>query len=376
METLKCNRSKTRLLPLLAVFALAASCFDGLGGLADKPFMTPAPHTPSVMFTSDTDRDEDQICGVLSITEPDQNDEIKKYRIYWSNSSGNNFGLICELARGATVPDYTLIMNSAVPSGATHFAAYSISTDDKVSAPALLDIEDGVLKKVSEVNINHDASPQSDLTHMTVYNNKLYFNAGYGTANGVELWSYDGTGDPVEVYNISPSGSSSPASLGVYNGKLYFSADGGTNGNELWSYDGINPPVEIDIVTGSTSSNPAYMKAFNGKLYFQANGNNGHGTELWTYDGINPPSEFPLEIRPTISSSYPSYFAELNGELYFQGTRNNGAELWKWDGDINHNAVQVGDKYVSLFTSSYPSYLCAYNGRIYFSATTADGNEL
>jgi hypothetical protein len=38
------------------------------------------------------------------------------------------------------------------------------------------------------------------------------------------------------VQDINPSGSSTPTHLTVADGKLYFSADDGSNGAELWVY--------------------------------------------------------------------------------------------------------------------------------------------
>jgi hypothetical protein len=39
------------------------------------------------------------------------------------------------------------------------------------------------------------------------------------------------------VADINSSGDSSPSYLAVYDGKLYFQADDGTNGTELWVYN-------------------------------------------------------------------------------------------------------------------------------------------
>ena len=38
------------------------------------------------------------------------------------------------------------------------------------------------------------------------------------------------------VYDINPSGSLNPINLTVYNNRLYFGADDGTNGSELWYF--------------------------------------------------------------------------------------------------------------------------------------------
>ncbi|PKL16820.1 MAG: hypothetical protein CVV49_14285 [Spirochaetae bacterium HGW-Spirochaetae-5] len=360
-----------RLFTMLVSAVFLTSCFDNLGDLVEDK--QPAPHSPSIKFTVDTDRDEDEISGILSIVEPDEEDDISKYRIYWGEGPYEKTALICELTKGSSL-NFTFNENSIVPSGADHFIAYSVSIDGTESQPAALDIDDVVLRKVSDISIGVNSLNNS--THMAVYNNKLYFNAGSGTAGGVELWVYDETGEPAEVCDILPgSGNSLPAYLCHYDGKLYFSADGGVNGTEIWSFDGTNPPVEIEITPGTSSSNPSHFKRFKNRLIFQADRNTGQGIELWALENGTPVQLF--NIRTGTSQDFnPCYFAELNGILYFQGTNTNGSELWRWDGDDNNNPAEVYDMYINFFSSFNPTYLCEFDNKIFFSALTGNGTEL
>ena len=67
----------------------------------------------------------------------------------------------------------------------------------------------------------------------------------------------------------SGSYNSSPSELTVFNDKLYFQAYDTANGSELWEYDGFNPPFLVaDIASGSSGSYPSDFIVFNGKLYF------------------------------------------------------------------------------------------------------------
>ena len=61
------------------------------------------------------------------------------------------------------------------------------------------------------------------------------------------------------VYDINPSGSSDPRYLTVFNDKLYFSAEDGTNGDELWVYDGMNDPTMVYDINPNTDSYPEYL---------------------------------------------------------------------------------------------------------------------
>jgi ELWxxDGT repeat protein len=48
------------------------------------------------------------------------------------------------------------------------------------------------------------------------------------------------------VADINPgSARSSPKYFAVFNNKLYFGANDGTNGNELWAYDGLSTPSMV-----------------------------------------------------------------------------------------------------------------------------------
>jgi ELWxxDGT repeat protein len=212
---------------------------------------------------------------------------------------------------------------------------------------------------------------------MIVFNNKLHFGANDGT-NGVELWEYDGTNPPSMVANINSSTSSSPDNFQIYNGKLYFAADNGTNGRELWIYDGVNPPYLVaDICSGACGGLPidAELKltVFNGKLYFNANdGTNGY--ELWSYDGSNPPS-MVADIHSGAASSYPTELTEYYSQVYFTADDGaNGIELWSYDGtnppsmvwDINPGA-----------SSSNPQTFGIYKGQLFFRADDGThGTEL
>ncbi len=92
------------------------------------------------------------------------------------------------------------------------------------------------IRKVFE--INPDAAVGSSPEELTAYQGRLYFEATDGSS--YQLWEYDGSDSPslgtsIRKIEINASGSAYPGSFHVFNDRLYFHADDGTNGRQLWT---------------------------------------------------------------------------------------------------------------------------------------------
>jgi ELWxxDGT repeat protein len=361
---------KIRILIAVVFILPLFSCYEGLGGLAEEQPSPPVPPArPSLYCTTDTDRDEDQVCFVLTLVEPDMEDDINSYRIYWGTAD-EKLNLICEFSKGTASLEYSFSENTPVPTGATHFIAQSVTADGRVSESAVLDIEDIVIQRVSDMKAGESSIflPVSEF-YIVEYNGYLYFNGGDKLeGNGAELWRYDGVNPPAEFININPSGSSYPDHFCVYNNRLYFSADGGDGyGKELWCYDGSTITRVTDINT-SGDSLPSFLKIYNNNLYFVAE-SSWSRKKLYRYDGSGDPVKV-CDINSAGASDDICCLAVFNGKLYFQATNGStGRELWSFDGS---SPVQVADINSSIFTPFSPHYLCVYNEELYFSAEGED----
>ncbi len=210
-------------------------------------------------------------------------------------------------------------------------------------------------------------------------NSHALFSASNGTANGIELWTSDGT--PVGTTLLKDinlgSTSASPANFCRTGNLVFFTATTSTSGTELWCTDGTTDGTRLvrDIIPGTSSSSPSQLTAYNGLLYFHAT-DTVSGTELWRSDGTQTGTYLLKDIRPGPFNSTPQNFAILDGLLYFSAyTENDGYELWRTDGTAS-GTIQVASIYPGL-PGSDPSNLTPIGSTLFFSATTASsGIEL
>jgi ELWxxDGT repeat protein len=99
----------------------------------------------------------------------------------------------------------------------------------------------------------------SKVQHLTVYSGVLYFHAR-DRSTGYELWRYEEGSEMSRVADLNEGTcqaeytgagpddtvpcSSEPSDFAVYDGVLYFAADGGERGRELWRYDQPENPFK------------------------------------------------------------------------------------------------------------------------------------
>jgi ELWxxDGT repeat protein len=204
---------------------------------------------------------------------------------------------------------------------------------------------------------------------MTEFNGKIYFRAGSGSPNDIELWESDGTeAGTILLKNIHPSGSSEPFGFIEYNGYLYFAAKDDLSGG-LWRTDGTVAGTEkVSAVNVYTHTMPKIFNEYDGKLYFMAD-YPGHAYKLWVTNGTTA-GTFQLS-----TAGAPEQFTVYNGKLYFKATDgSNDTELWESDGtEANTHIV----KNINPTGSSGPWSFCLFNNLLFFSAYDGvNGTEL
>jgi ELWxxDGT repeat protein len=218
--------------------------------------------------------------------------------------------------------------------------------------------------------IPHTNSAPFVPSHLTPFQEELYF-AGIGESDqGWGLWRSDGTAaGTVLVKDIHPGFGSSPSLFTVHAGRLWFFADDGEHGRELWSSDGTaaGTVLAADLVPGAGSFNANILVSlgdqllmtedqgfysgiwvsngtaagtrlvatrnvrahavFKGGFYFGSYEEDFHEF-LWVADGTGVRPAFDQGIQPI---PYPRRFAALDNHLLFN-TGEDDVPLWQTDG--------------------------------------------
>lgn len=199
-------------------------------------------------------------------------------------------------------------------------------------------------------------------------NNKFYFTASTDD-EGNEIWSSDGTAANTEIFiDINPGPDDSGPFLffdylsitslqdihaRLYNGKIFFRADDGTNGTELWITDGTVPGTmmvkDINISGDGLGSDFNYFYSQSG-LYFSAT-NGADGNELWKSDGTPGGTNMVINLNHT-GDSDPEPMMLLGTQFLFtanDGDNANGdRDLYKLDGTFIPLPVKLSEFTVTL----------------------------
>lgn len=205
--------------------------------------------------------------------------------------------------------------------------AIYFSGSDGVNGSELWKYDGTSVEMVQDINESGNSYPEEFMIH----NDVLFFKANDGI-NGVELWMYNGTSASM-VENLATdanAGNGSPSDFTSYDGDLYYTSYSDDYGREIFVYDGetVSP---LDIYTGTESAHPTDLIVFDGKLIFRAN-DGTNGVEMYTYESGSSGAVL-IDINSGSESSFARYFTEHRGLLYFaanDGTH--GYELWKYDG--------------------------------------------
>jgi len=391
---------------------------------------TSSPGLAEKMSFFDYDMDADQLTGDLIISKAVDESLVSDYRLYWGSGATEKLSgqeAIATFSANGADKTHTFGENTVVPTGATHWLVYSVASGVETTTATALDIPDGVVGMVKDINASGDSYPgvftamdgilyffadkgdgkynlwRSDGTpsgtfqvnisnptsnlntsgmYATAVGSTLFFSAAQGDSNNTELWKSDGTdGGTNMVLDIDSNGTmgSKPIYLTSMNNQLYFFADDGGTTYNLWKSNGtlggtirINPAQSIE----NADWNTAYLTSsavFDGALYFRSTQATSDNWELWKSDGTDGGTNQLFDFTTDSEGGKPSNFTVFANNLFFAATDgnaspNHGRELWKTDG-TSAETKMVADINTGEYPSD-PSSFLEYEGYLYFFGMT------
>jgi ELWxxDGT repeat protein len=205
----------------------------------------------------------------------------------------------------------------------------------------------------------HRGPGSSEPQDAFVVGSRLLFFARDGVGHeSYRLWATDGTATgsqpltpplipPTLAQPVPPGPGSFPQPCGAVAVNIgpyaYFRAN--NDGPwELWRTDGT--PAGTERVANFVSP-PCWLTVFDGRVYFGADGGDGSGTELWLYDPAIGVASRVADLWPGAQGSNPSEITVLNDRLLFHAyAAANAAQLWRSDG------TSAGTSTLTSFASS------------------------
>ena len=225
------------------------------------------------------------------------------------------------------------------------FVAYGerlyFSADDGISGRELWR-SDATTAGTALVLDVHPGPGSSEPLDAFVAGSRLLFFARDGVGHeSYRLWATDGTATgsqpltpplmpPTLLQPVPPGPGSFPQPCGAVAVNIgpyaYFRAGPG----ELWRTDGT--PTGTERVANFASL-PCWLTVFDGRVYFGADGGDGSGSELWSYDPAASAASRVADLWPGAQGSKPAEITILNGQLLFHAdSAPNVAQLWQSDG--------------------------------------------
>ena len=131
-----------------------------------------------------------------------------------------------------------------------------------------------------------DLMPGVDVTaavRLRALGDSVLFFTYYFQSNKAELWTTDGTAAgtaKLKTFTTRSGADADPAMLGVFDGRLYFRVSTAETGNELWATGGTAEGTVLahDVWPGPGGSTPGSLSVHEGRLYF-AGDDGQHGAE-------------------------------------------------------------------------------------------------
>ncbi|MEY3458493.1 MAG: Cyclolysin, partial [Planctomycetota bacterium] len=195
-----------------------------------------------------------------------------------------------------------------------------------------------------------------------VFDGTVFFSAD-GVNGNRTLWKIDSTTHTLSEVPGAPTGIGGFRQVGS---TLYFAARTSGSGNtQLWKMTSAAAAPSVVQTSGSLVLNPEWLTNVNGTLYFSGF-TTTEGRELWKSDGTTTGTVLVKDIRAGAESGLLENLTAVGTTFYFSANNGiNGEELWKSDG-TSDGTVLVKDLVPGSGDGS-PRGLANANGTLFFT---------
>ncbi len=380
---------KVNILTSLLLALFSTSCFNQFYDIYNAAAAGATSPAQNLYFT-DTDINEDQIGGTMTVTAAADESGINSYRVYFGSDTTtpvSGSSPVADLSKGGTMKAF-IDADTPVPAGSEYLLVFSVDENGNCNnTPLAVELKDAVCKRIDDtIHLGGEnitpvvAMPRT----FAIVNEKLYF-LGVGSSN-YAIWEYDGTENPLQGYNlhIIRDNITDSDSDGNYFAVNYMAAQG----NRLLfteSTSGTSYRIQSFDTTTSTitsifdpTTRPRYLETMGNRVYFSAEDGSSNN-DLYYFD-----SNLDEQLLDIVSGSYDFYpggkltwnlaFRAINDTLYFQGN-------YDTSDDYEFCMYNETDGFTRIILNasdaSRPCWHTEYNGKIYFSADDGtNGKEL
>lgn len=234
----------------------------------------------------------------------------------------------------------------------------------------------GVITQVSNIFTSPSTSGNDEPKYLTLFNNQLYFVAGYngqfGSDYNTKIYRLNSLGSISQVSNVRDFNNDIPRELTVFNGELYFTAEPASLVKKLYKVTAAGVVTRVSNTSGvaGNSDEISALTVFNGNLHFGAMNSAGR----FKAHRITP-GQVITQVADTNSLgndlSSPQ-FVEFNNDLYFASQDSNyKMKLYKLT--TSGAVIQVTNINGSA-NNDQPYNLVVYKNELYFSAAQGSSN--
>jgi hypothetical protein len=247
--------------------------------------------------------------------------------LYFKAVDANSTTNLYQLSPTGTI---TTVMTAVILSGSHEFIDFNGSIYFPGNSPSkLYKLSGGVVSQVSNIN----PSGSDITTHLTKFNNELYFTS-LNSSGFLKLFKLSAAGVITQVSDLSPSGSDKINRVGLFDGDLVFTATAAGQDQKLFKLNAAGVITQISNIQPSNTDDigtAGIMGELNGNLYFSGSDTSSQSA-IFRYDKAQNKI---IKLTPTNSFNGVNKFIAYKGEMYMNASPSFSSAIYLYKIDSN-----------------------------------------